>query len=120
VRHADDAGVQIDELDAYDDPLDARELVTLDEKGRYPSPQDRAVAGRRVGVPRPRPARRVRGGGRDDLPATVANWHREREGELDVTHWRETMARQSGIYGVVKTGPRRGPRARRLGRGGVL
>jgi len=33
VRHADDAGVQIDELDAYDDPLDARELVTLDEKG---------------------------------------------------------------------------------------
>jgi len=35
VRHADDAGVQIDELDAYDDPLDARELVTLDEKGRY-------------------------------------------------------------------------------------
>ncbi|OYR80928.1 hypothetical protein DJ71_14035, partial [Halorubrum sp. E3] len=35
VRHADDDGVPIDELDAYDDPLDARDLVTLDEKGRY-------------------------------------------------------------------------------------
>jgi hypothetical protein len=36
-------------------------------------------------------------------PATVTNWYLEREGRLDVSHWRETMERQSGIYGVVKT-----------------
>ncbi|TKX75661.1 hypothetical protein EXE46_02635 [Halorubrum sp. GN11_10-6_MGM] len=102
VRHADDAGVAVDELEVHDDPLDARDLVTYDEKGRY----------------RPlKTAPSLAGGwafpdlGPRDLyetvetvyPATVANWHREREGELDVNHWRETMERQSGIYGVVKT-----------------
>lgn len=102
MRHADDAGVQIDELDAYDDPLDARELVTLDEKGRYrPLKTAPSLAGGWVFPDLgPRDAYEAV---ETIYPATVANWHREREGELDVTHWRETMARQSGIYGVVKT-----------------
>ncbi|TKX79522.1 hypothetical protein EXE53_15255, partial [Halorubrum sp. SD626R] len=102
VRHADDAGVPIDELDAHDDPLDAREIVKLDEKGRYrplktaPTLRDGWVFAD-LG---PRDAYEVV---ETVYPATVANWHREREGDLDVTHWRETMERQSGIYGVVKT-----------------
>ena len=102
VRHADDAGVDRAELAAHDDPLEARDVVTFDEKGRY-RPLKTAPTLRRGWVfPElgPRDAYEVV---ETVYPATVANWHREREGELDVNHWRETMARQSGIYGVIKT-----------------
>ncbi|MEZ3163707.1 DR2241 family protein [Halorubrum sp. RMP-47] len=102
VRHADDAGVPVDELNAYDDPLDARDLVTFDEQGRYrPLKTAPSLAGGWV-FPDLGP-RDLYETVETTYPATVANWHREREGELDVTHWRETMERQSGIYGVVKT-----------------
>jgi len=100
IRHADDRGVDAAELDAYDGPVDARELSTYDDRGRY------------------RPLRTapslVSGWVFPDLdghdavetldtlyPASIANWNLEREGELDVTHWRETAERQTGIYGVV-------------------
>ena len=102
VRHADDAGVPVDDLDAYEDPLDARELVTFDEKGRYrPLKTAPSLAGGWV-FPDLGP-RDLYETVETIYPATVANWHREREGELDVSHWRKTMERQSGIYGVVKT-----------------
>ena len=102
VRHADDAGVPVDDLDAYDDPLDARELVKHDASGRYrPLKTAPSLAG---GWAFPDLGPRDAYEAVETIyPATVANWHREREGELDVTHWRETMERQSGIYGVVKT-----------------
>jgi len=102
VRHVDDAGVPVDDLDVYDDPLDARDLVTFDEKGRYrPLKTAPSLAGGWV-FPDLGP-RDLYETVETIYPATVANWHREREGDLDVTHWRETMERQSGIYGVVKT-----------------
>ncbi|WP_372911938.1 DR2241 family protein [Salinigranum sp.] len=102
VRHVDDAGAADLELDTYDDPLDARGLATHDERGRY----------------RPlKAAPTLQSGWRfahldptalvetveTFYPASVPNWHREREGDLDVSHWRETMERQTGMYGVVKT-----------------
>ncbi len=102
VRHADDTGTPVAELDAYDDPLDAREIVKHDAKGRYrPLKTAPTLKGGWVFPDlTPRDAYETV---ETIYPATVANWYREREGELDVTHWRETMERQSGIYGVVKT-----------------
>lgn len=35
-------------------------------------------------------------------PAAAVHWHAGRGGTLRVTHWRETAARQSGIYGAVQ------------------
>ena len=35
IRHADDAGVETGELDAHGDPLEAREIATYDDRGRY-------------------------------------------------------------------------------------
>ena len=98
LRHTADADSET--LDSYHDPREAREISTLDDDGRY----------------RPlKTAPTLREGwrfpdldGRDLVrtveffyPATVANWYRERVGELDVSHFRETAERQTGIYDVV-------------------
>lgn len=98
LRHTADAGR--DDLETHNDLLDARDIATLDGDGQY------------------RPLKTAptleRGwqftdlDGRDLIetieffyPATVANWHREREGALDVAHFRETAERQTGIYDIV-------------------
>ncbi len=101
LRHADDTGVKREHLEEYDDPLAARDLAKEDDRGRYrplktaPTLQTGWVF---AGL-----------GGRELLetvgnlyPATVQNWHREREGKLDLTHWRETAERQTGIYDIVE------------------
>ena len=102
LRHEDDLDADGDALERHEDPLDARELVKHDDRGRY-RPLKTAPS-------LPTGWSFVDLDGRDctravDLvyPATVANWYREREGELDLSHWRETMERQTGIYGVVET-----------------
>jgi hypothetical protein len=102
LRHVDDAGRDPVALDMYDDPLDARDIATTDARDRY-RPLKTA--------PSLRSGWRFADLGPTELveavesfyPATIANWHREREGDLDVSHWRETMERQTGMYGVVKT-----------------
>jgi hypothetical protein len=100
IRHEGDADVPERDLERYDDPLAVRELVKFDDRERY-RPLKTAptlptgwtypdLDGREL-------ARTV-----DFVyPATVANWHREREGELDVSHFRETAERQTGIYDIV-------------------
>ncbi|MDS0282937.1 DR2241 family protein [Haloarcula onubensis] len=102
LRHVDDAGTPTEELDAHNDPLDARELAKLDDDGDY-RPLKTA--------PSLQTGWRFPGMGSADVveavhafyPATVQNWHREREGDLDIDHWHETVSRQTGIYGVVRT-----------------
>lgn len=105
VRHVEDADHPVEELERYDDPLDARDLSKHDDDGMY-----RPL---KTGTNMPT------GWAFHDLdwrdavetvetlyPATVANWYREREGRLDIDHWTDTTDRQTGIYGVVSELPR--------------
>jgi hypothetical protein len=102
LRNVEDVDTGFAELEVHADPRDVREIVKLDDRGRY------------------RPLKTAptlsTGWAYTDLdgaglveaveyvyPATIANWHLERQDELDVSHWRETMERQTGIYGLVKT-----------------
>jgi len=102
VRHADEAGADREALDAYDDPMAARRLVKFDDDDRY-RPLKTAPTLPTGWVFADLDAGDCYETVEAIYPATVANWHRERQGELDVTHWRETMERQTGIYGVIET-----------------
>lgn len=100
IRHEADEGVDTATLAVHTDPLDARSLVETDAKGRYrplktaPTLDDGWVF---AGLDARDCARTV-----DFVyPATVANWHRERRGDLDVSHYRETAERQTGIYDII-------------------
>lgn len=98
--HVDDA--ESDSLEAYDDPLAARELATYTDDGSYRPLKTAPTL--RTGWEYPDLGPETLVEAVDFLyPATVANWHRERNGELDVSHWRETMERQTGMYGVIET-----------------
>ncbi|WP_226005844.1 DR2241 family protein [Natrinema salinisoli] len=103
--HVDDADSDIADLEVYDDPRDARDLATYDDDGRY----------RPLKTAPTLPAGWAFTGlsGADLVetveffyPATVANWHRELQGTLDVDHWLETAERQTGIYDVIDELPR--------------
>jgi len=105
VRHVDDADHPVEELERYDDPLDARDLSKHDDDGMY-----RPL---KTGTNLPTGWTFHDLGWRDAVetvetlyPATVANWYREREGRLDIDHWTDTTDRQTGIYGVVSELPR--------------
>jgi len=102
VRHADDAGEPLDGLEVHRDPLDARSIRKTDERGRYRPLSTAPTLRRGWALVDLGPAEAVRAVDAF-YPATIANWHREREGRLDVTHWHETVARQTGIYGLVET-----------------
>jgi hypothetical protein len=101
-RHVDDLGTDPDDLDTYRDPLDVRELVKYDDRGRYRPLKTAPTLPTGWAFPDLSPTDLVRA---VDFvyPATIPNWHREREDELDISHWTETINRQTGIYGVVKT-----------------
>jgi len=96
---ADDSAA---ERRSYEDPLQARELARVDDDGRYRPLKTAPTLGTGWELSGLGPAALVEAVG-FFYPATVTNWHREQTGRLDVTHWRETMARQSGIYQVVST-----------------
>lgn len=105
LRHVDDADAPVADLTGFEEPLELRRPMKFDDGGRY----------RPLKTAPSMPTGWRLGGldGRDCVeavevayPATVANWYREREGDLDVTHWRETSERQTGIYGIMEELPR--------------
>ena len=102
LRHLDEANEDPDALSAHSDPYEARRLRKFDDDGDYRplSTAPTLCHGWGFDGLDPTAAVRVVEG---FYPATVANWYREREGNLDVTHWHETVSRQTGIYGVVQT-----------------
>jgi hypothetical protein len=91
-----------DDLDEHDDPLDARQIAKYADDDQY-RPLKTA--------PTLQTGWQFTGQtGREFLrtidfiyPATVQNWYLERQDALDVSHWRETVERQTGIYGIIDT-----------------
>jgi hypothetical protein len=95
LRHEDDA--QVDELQVSEDPREAREIARLTEGGEY-RPLKSSPNLRRGWELNVADARSL-GIAMDYLyPAGVVHWHLLREGRLSLTSFRQTAARQSGIY----------------------
>ncbi|MEF8812466.1 MAG: DR2241 family protein [Halovenus sp.] len=105
LRHREDAGVAPEALDTYEDPLAARELVKHDDDGRY-RPLKTAPTLPTGWVYPSLSADELLETVGFVYPATVENWHREREGGLDVTHWTDCAERQTGIYDIIEELPR--------------
>ena len=102
VRNETEADTAIESLTVHTDPLEARELVKHDDRGRY-RPLKTAPTLPTGWAFVDLDGRALAETVEYVYPATIANWHLERRGELDVDHWRGTMERQSGIYSVIKT-----------------
>ena len=102
LRHVDDAATPADDLTSHEDPLDARDIAKHDDDGDYRPLKTAPSLGTGWQFPGLDAAALLEAV-HAFYPATVQNWHRERQGELDVNHWHETVSRQTGIYGVVRT-----------------
>jgi hypothetical protein len=102
VRHVDDADADPDDLDDHVEPRAARDVAKFDEHGRYRPLKTAPTL--QTGWRFPElTSTEVLDVVEALYPATIANWHRERQGNLDVDHWEPAMARQSGIYGLIQT-----------------
>ena len=100
LRHADDEDVDAASLEEHTDPSDAKSIARFDDEGEYrplKSAPTLAHGWRLVGLDSRDLYRAVSG----FYPASIANWYREQRGTLDVTHYAETAARQTGMYDPV-------------------
>jgi len=104
VCHVDDSDVEAAALTAHTDPFDARDIGTLDAKGRY-RPLRTAPSLDSGWIFVDLTANEVYEAVEAFYPATVVNWYREGRGELDIDHWRDEQDRQSGIYNLITVLP---------------
>ncbi|WP_435153660.1 DR2241 family protein [Haladaptatus sp. DFWS20] len=97
VRHVEDREKDSSSLDTYHDPTAIRDRTRFTDDGEYRPLRTAPTlpTGWSFETENPNELYRV-----VDwvYPATVANWCREREDRLDVTHFDETANRQTGIY----------------------
>ena len=105
LRHAEDIGAGPSTLERLEDPLDFRRPLKFDDDDRY-RPLKTAPNAPTGWLVDDLDGRALVEAVEVAYPATVENWHRERDGDLDVTHWREAAERQTGIYGVIEELPR--------------
>ena len=104
IRHVDDSDADATALTTHTDPLDAREIGTLDAKNRY-RPLRTAPSLDAGWIFPDLSANEVYEAVEAFYPATVVNWYREQRGELDIDHWRDEQDRQSGIYNLITVLP---------------
>ena len=93
--HRDEAGVV--DLDLYADPRAAREISKLTDAGEY-RPLKSSPNLRHGWALRVEDARGLGVAMNYLYPAGIVHWHLYREGRLEITDYRATAARQSGIY----------------------
>ena len=98
VHHCEDG--EEEDLERLESPVDARALATYDADGRY-RPLKSAPSLRRGWTFARVPAAHLVTIVGYLYPASIPNWDREQRGRLDVTHWRSTADRQTGIYGII-------------------
>ncbi|CAN5910593.1 hypothetical protein BH23ACT11_BH23ACT11_07350 [soil metagenome] len=97
--HVDDREVADSTL--YEEPRDARQISKLTETGEY-RPLKSAPNLKRGWLLRLNDERELATAMNYLYPAAVVHWYLYREGELEITHYRENAGRQSGIYKRVQ------------------
>ena len=100
LRHADDVGVA--GLESHEDPRAAWEIAKLTEAGEY-RPLKSSPNLRRGWKLRVEDARGLATAMNYLYPAGIVHWYLHREGELELTSFRDNAARQSGIYKRIQS-----------------
>ena len=101
IRHADNAATEAADLTVYENSREAREISKLTERGEY-RPLKSSPNLRRGWLLRVANDKDLTTAMNYLYPAAIVHWHLEREGDLEVTSYRENAARQSGIYKRVQ------------------
>lgn len=99
IRHIDDVGTEY--LEVSEDARSAREISKLAESGDY-RPLKSSPNLRRGWLLRLKDVRELVVAMNYLYPAAIVHWYLHREGRLGITNFRETAARQSGIYERIR------------------
>ncbi len=101
LTHLEDQEASLDELELHVDPLDARDIAKYTDHGEYrplKGAPDLQTGWVFSNLNHEKLIRTI-----DFLyPSSVANWHRDQNNSLDITHYRDAADRHTGIYQVIE------------------